>query len=250
MLQVEIIDEIHVLTLDHGKANTLDIQLCEQLTRHLNKLAHSAKALVITGTGNCFSAGVDLLQIRDGGVPYIDHFLTSLRETFMAAFNFPKPMVAAINGHAVAGGCILACAADFRIMTNSVGRIGVAELSVGVPFPAAALEILRFAGRGQYLQQMIYTGRLVAGKEALDMGLIDSLEDQESLLDSACETARSLAAIEPLSFALTKQRLRASVLDALATPGTKEYERRIDEAWQSAEIRKAIADYVAATLDR
>ena len=250
MIKVEIIDQVHILTLEHGKANTLDIQLCEQLTEQLDELARSATAVVLTGTGNCFSAGVDLIQIRDGGTQYIDRFLSSLRTTFMAAFNFPKPLVAAINGHAVAGGCILACAADFRIMTNSAGRIGVAELTVGVPFPAAGLEILRFAGHGQYLQQMIYTGRLVAGNEALEMGLIDSLEDQERLLDSACVTARSLAAIPAISFALTKQRLRANVLDTLNTPGTANYERQVDQAWQSAEIRKAIADYLAATLNR
>jgi enoyl-CoA hydratase len=250
MLKLEIVEDIHVLTLDHGKANTLDIALCQSLIEQLESISDSARAVVITGTGRCFSAGVDLLQIRDGGSSYIREFLNSLRSVFMTVFNFPKPVVAAVNGHAVAGGCILACAADHRIMTNGPGRIGVAELTVGVPFPAAGLEIVRFALHGQSLQQMIYSGRLVSSTEALDIGLVDSLESPDQLLKSASESARALATIPAVSFALTKKRLRANVNSSLSTAANATYEQEVDEAWQSAELAQVIAKYVDSTLGR
>ncbi|WP_163451993.1 enoyl-CoA hydratase/isomerase family protein, partial [Escherichia coli] len=86
--------------------------------------------------GKIFSAGVDLLQISDGGLSYVQKFLPALHRMFDTEFDFPKPVVAAVNGHAIAGGCVLASCADKRIAARDVGRIGVTEVLVGVPFPA------------------------------------------------------------------------------------------------------------------
>ena len=99
--------------------------------------------IVLTGAGACFSAGVDLRAILDGGATYTDRFLAAVSAAFLAVFDHPAPVVAAINGHAIAGGCVLAMAADVRLM--STGLIGLSEVAVGVPFPVAALEICRYA---------------------------------------------------------------------------------------------------------
>jgi enoyl-CoA hydratase len=99
---------IAVLTLKHGKVNTLDSEFCEALAEQLTELRHSdAKAVVITGQGRMFSAGVDLKRLGDGGADYVRAFLPSLHRLYDAAFFHPKPLVAAINGHAIAGGCVL-----------------------------------------------------------------------------------------------------------------------------------------------
>ena len=146
MIEIKHDDGIAVLTLTHGKANALDIEFCETLAGRFIELRGSdAKAVVVTGQGKIFSAGVDLIRLSEGGADYIRRFLPALHKLYDAVFYHPKPVVAAINGHAVAGGCVLACCADRRIMARESGRIGVTELLVGVPFPALAFEIVRFA---------------------------------------------------------------------------------------------------------
>jgi enoyl-CoA hydratase len=141
MIKSEIVDGIAVLTLAHGKANALDIEFCDALARHFAELRRSdLRAVVLTGQGKIFSAGVDLKRLSAGGADYIRRFLPALHRLYEAVFFHPKPVVAAINGHAIAGGCVLACCADRRIMARESGRMGVTEILVGVPFAALAFE--------------------------------------------------------------------------------------------------------------
>ena len=99
-------------------------------------------------------------------------------------------MVAAVNGHAVAGGCILVAACDHRVMNSGHGRIGVTELLVGVPFPVTALEILRFAVGTRRLRELTYFGRTYPAHEALSLGLIDEAEAEASVLPTAITSSR------------------------------------------------------------
>src|SRR6185503_562333 len=115
---------VAVVTMVHGKANALDIEFCEAIATQFDKLRDaSARAVVLTGQGRMFSAGVDLLRLSDGGAPYVRRFLPALHRLFEAVFFFPKPVVAAVNGHAIAGGCVLECCADKRIAARGNSRI-------------------------------------------------------------------------------------------------------------------------------
>ena len=102
-----------------------------------------ARAVVLTGAGRAFSAGVDLRSVVSGGAEYPRRLLPALTDMFRTAFTLPVPLVAAVNGHAIAGGCVLAACADVVIMSE--GRIGLPEVRVGVPFPRAAIEVVRHA---------------------------------------------------------------------------------------------------------
>src|SRR4029450_2026961 len=136
--------EITLLHMAHGKANALDVEFCEALTAQLTALKNSrTRAVVLIGAGHIFSAGVDLLRLLDEDATYLQTFLPALITMFETVFFHPQPGGGAVYGHAIAGGCILACAADHRVMSRSPGRIGVPELLVGVPFPTVDLEILR-----------------------------------------------------------------------------------------------------------
>src|SRR5579872_1791909 len=138
MIETSSEDGIAIVTLRHGKANALDIALCDELAARFAELrATDARAVIVTGQGKIFSAGVDLRQVSAGGADYIRKFLPQLHRLYDAIFFHPRPVVAAINGHAIAGGCVLACCADRRILARG-GRIGMTELLVGVPFPALA----------------------------------------------------------------------------------------------------------------
>jgi enoyl-CoA hydratase len=145
MIDVKTEDEIATVTMRHGKASALDITLCEALADCFDKLCTSgARAVVLTGQGHIFSAGVDLLQVSTGGANYIRRFLPMLHRMYEAVFFHPKPLVAAVNGHAIAGGCVLARCAR-RIMARGSGHVrsGVAvPASHAAPAPQARMRRL------------------------------------------------------------------------------------------------------------
>jgi enoyl-CoA hydratase len=168
--------EVAVVHMHHGKANALDVEFCEALVTQIEELCHaSSQALVLIGQGTIFSAGVDLRRVLDGGPAYLRIFLPALRQACERLFFCPKPVVAAINGHAIAGGCVLACATDYRVMSQQSGRIGVPELLVGVPFPTIALEIMRFAVAPQHVQTLLYGGAMFPPESAVERGLVDAM---------------------------------------------------------------------------
>src|ERR1700722_11641852 len=181
MLETEDRSGVTVLRLRHGKVNALDTELLRAITAAMGDL-DPASAVVITGAGSAFSAGVDLKRIVAGGPPSVREFLPALTEMFLAVFDHPGPVVAAVNGPAIAGGCVLAAACDVRLMAG--GRIGLAELSVGVPFPTVALEIMRHA-IGPAAGNLVLTARLLDAAQAQSIGLIHDVEAPETVLGSA-----------------------------------------------------------------
>jgi enoyl-CoA hydratase len=250
MIAVTERDGIAIVTLAHGRANALDTEFCAALTKAFVKLKSAkTRAVVLTGQDRMFSAGVNLIRARDGGPRYIRKFLPVLNKMFDTVFYFPKPVVAAINGHAIAGGCVLACCADTRIMARDAGRMGITELLVGLPFPALAFEVMRFVAMPPDLPALLYTGETFAPPDAMDRGLIDEIVEPSALLDRAVEAAQKLAGLSPQAFELTKQQLRLDVADRM-----KKHGRRIDAAatkiWASPKATETIRDYVAKTLGK
>ncbi|NUU23878.1 MAG: enoyl-CoA hydratase/isomerase family protein, partial [Streptomycetaceae bacterium] len=201
-----------VVRLAHGKVNALDVELCreiERTARELDAPDGPARAVVLTGSGRAFSAGVDLKRIVDGGGAYVAAFLPALTGAFRSLFDLGKPVVAAVNGHAIAGGCVLAAACDHRVMASGPGTIGVPELRVGVPFPASALEIMRFALGPVGAHRAILDGANHGPEAALALGLVDELTSPDALLDHALAAADRLSANIPAdTFRYTKAQLR------------------------------------------
>jgi enoyl-CoA hydratase len=250
MIEIGERDGIAIVTLAHGKANAMDTEFCAAVTGAFVKLRGSpARAVVLTGEGGIFSAGVNLIRARDGGARYIRKFLPVLNRMFDTVFYFPKPVVAAINGHAIAGGCVLACCADGRLMARGAGRMGITELLVGLPFPALAFEVMRFVAAPPDLPALLYTGATFPPPDAIDRGLIDEIVEPAALLDRAVEAAQRLAALSPQAFAVTKRQLRLDVTDRM-----KKHGRRIDteatKIWASPQATATIRDYVARTLGK
>ena len=214
-------DGIVTLRLAHGKVSAMDLDLCEELRRQLDA-SRDARAVILTGTGSSFSAGVDLFRLMDGGAEYMERFWPALGGVLETLFVFPRPVVAA---------------SDYRLMSG--GKIGVPELLVGVPFPLIALDILTFAA-GRDAQQLAYSGATLAPEEARAKGLIDEVVDADRLLARAQEVAERLAAVPADSFRITKLTLRRR-------------ENRDAEAlrvWSRPEIQAHIREYLSRTVGR
>jgi enoyl-CoA hydratase len=237
-------DGVVLLRLADGKANTMSLEFCEALTARFAALS-SARAVVLTGTGHIFSAGVDLKRLVEGGAAYVRKFLPALSTMLTTVFSHPAPVVAAINGHAIAGGCILACAADRRLMAHDGGRIGVTELLVGVPFPPVAMEIMRCAIAPQFFADAISSGATYMPLEAAGRGLVHDVVDPQTLLDRAVEAANVLAALPPEVYALSKRQTRQPALERMKN---LDLDTAIEQIWTAPETLARIRDYVGRTL--
>ena len=250
MIELTHRGDVALVKLVHGKANALDLEFCEALAAQFEALRDTAaRALVLTGQGRMFCAGVDLLRLSAGGVPYVRRFLPALHRLYDTLFFFSKPVVAAVNGHAIAGGCVLECCADRRIAARDGGRIGVTELLVGVPFPALAFEIMRFAVAPRYFADTILSGATFAPEAAHERGLVDELAEPAALTDRAVAAAETLAALSPAAFAQSKQQIRQSVADALARHGGR-IDAAAEEIWTAPATLDRVRDYVARTLKK
>jgi enoyl-CoA hydratase len=243
MLTVDETDDVAVLRLEHGRVNALDTELLKALTA---AVTGSDRALVLTGSGSAFSAGVDLRRILDGGPAYTAGFLFELTRMFRAVFDHPRPTVAAVNGHAIAGGCVLALACDARLMSG--GRIGLSELAVGVPFPVTALEIVRHA-LGPGADRAVLRAETVGPDRALVLGLVDELTAPDELLPQAVALAGDLAARSPEAYRMAKQRLHRPAVETIASASSEE-DAAVFAGWTSDETRRRIEAMLSALSDR
>jgi enoyl-CoA hydratase len=240
---------VTVLRLDHGAVSAMDIELLETIRAELAKCAADDVAVVLTGTGRVFSAGVDLRRILDGGPEYVRRYVPVLSGAFEDALRYPRPMVAAVNGHAIAGGCVIAACADHRFMADGRGRIGAPELLVGVPFPSIALAAIRYATGDVGVADLVYSGVTLLPEEAQRRGLVDEVLPEAELLDRAIAKAEQLASIPPATFVHTKRSLRDRYWTEVEETG-RHRDAEMLEGWKSPEIWAAISAYVENTIGK
>ncbi len=250
MIEIEERGNIALLYMAHGKVNLMDIELCDAITQHFEMLEHSScQAVILTGKGKAFSAGVDLSRALDEGTSYMDVFFPAMLRMFEKVFFFPKPVLAAINGHAIAGGCVLACGTDYRIMADGGGKIGIPELLVGVPFPTIALEIMRFNALPQHFHGLVYGGSTHAVHDAANLGLVNEIVEPSDLIDYAVKTAEKMATIPVPTFQITKKQMRLPIMERVQA-AQSEISPVVQQLWSSPEILDAIRNYMAQALQK
>jgi enoyl-CoA hydratase len=216
---------VTIVRIDRPPVNAIDPELAADGIALLEELSSVRDgAVVITGTGGSFCAGLDLKV-----APTLDH---DEQKSMRAAVNgllggwalFPRPLVTAVNGHAIAGGLILALCGDYRVV-GPAGSFGLTEVNVGVPYPPAAMAIVRCELSPAAARRLALGGRLVDSRRACDEGLFDERVDEDALLDRAVEAARRLVPLAGPAYLATKRALRADVARAIE-PGALG-----DDAW-------------------
>jgi enoyl-CoA hydratase len=241
---------VAVLRMAHGPVNAMDLELCRALAERFRGLAADpARAVVVTGMDRAFSAGVDLKRCTAEGGPYVEHFLPALADAFRAAFELPKPLVSAVNGHAIAGGCVLAACADVVLMADGAGRIGVPEIRVGVPFPRIALEVLGVAVGERGARELVVGAQTYPPERAEQLGLVHEVVPPAELGSRAAALAAGMARdIPPDTFATTKRQLRRAALERVDRyadedePVAELWKRHIADGW--------VARYLASVTGR
>ena len=157
-------------------------------------------------------------------------------------------MVGAINGHAIAGGCILVACCDVSVMVDDGAAIGVPELAVGVPFPPLPLEILRFAVGDPTASRLAIGCETLTPKQAQEAGLVHKLKKPEESMATAVKEAHRLGAMPSNAFALVKRQLRAPALQRAHEQ--QAHAKEIKQAWKSPQVKAALQVYVDKTLKK
>jgi enoyl-CoA hydratase/carnithine racemase len=204
--------------IERGKVNALNEEVVDELSECFRRLAADAavRSIVLTGTGRFFSFGFDipgfLGHSKEAFLGYLRKFAALYRELFA----HPGPVVAALNGHAVAGGCMLALACDVRLMAAGKGKIALNEITFGSSLFAGSVEMLRYCVGGRSAQQIACSGAMLLPEEALALGLVDRVVPEAELLAAAREVAGVHGAKDPAAFRSVKRLLRGPVLEEMA----------------------------------
>ena len=210
------LEGIEVLTIARPPANALDIETTEEMADAFEAFStddladDSAAAVVLTGEGKAFCAGLDLKAIPNYSQPELRRLLDAINRMATAVYGCPIPVIGAINGHAIAGGFVLAMCCDWKIVADAPMQVGLTEVRVGVPYPAAALEVVRSELHPQVARELVLFGKNMNAAEALAAGIFDESVAPDQLLVRAMEKAREAAALPRHSFKVIKHQLRAA----------------------------------------
>ncbi|HEY0639496.1 MAG TPA: enoyl-CoA hydratase/isomerase family protein [Pseudonocardiaceae bacterium] len=246
MIERESAGEVVVLRLAHGKVNALDLELLTAVTAELTELRESADEappLVLTGRGTSFSAGVDLRRIVTEPVEYVERYLHALSTAFTTLYGYPGPTVAAVNGHAIAGGYVLAAACDHRVAAAGGGRLGLTELRVGVPFPTAAIEIVRQALGERIAAALATDAELRDVPAAAAEGLVHQVVEPEQLVAVAVEQAATRARRGADAYRFTKRQLQRPAWERIERHGPGE-DAQVRAMWSHEDGLRRIRVYL------
>lgn len=229
---------IEVLRLSRGKGNAIDDGFLDELVRRLDALG-DADGVVLTGEGKFFSAGLALPVVSAFDRPAMKAFMRRFGAAMQRVFTFPRPVVAAINGHAVAGGCVLALQCDVRLAADGTQQIGLNEAAIGIGLPTLVLETLRLQVPPSSLVPIAVEGKLFGPRKALELGLVESVVPAAELEERAVARARELASIPRAAYAFVKAALRRPVVEVVERYTASDDERWLD-TWFSPEGRERV----------
>jgi enoyl-CoA hydratase len=233
--------DLDVLTLDHGKVHAIDDAFIEALTTALDAAERSpARAAVLTAAGKVFSAGLDLVWTAKRDRAGMERFVAGFEAMFEKVFFFPKPLVAAINGPAFAGGAILALSCDARVFRPGLA-FALNEVLLGIPFPPSVLEISRHRLPRTVWQEALVGGETFSSERCAELG-IGTVTDGDVVL-AAAEVARRLSRGAPAAARAVKADLIAPVRAEIERH--RHLRARFVEHWFSPEARALIEGRLA-----
>jgi enoyl-CoA hydratase len=228
-VRIDVKGPAAVVRLDKGRGNAIDEPLVRELTQAARDLGADPAVrgvLLISAHPKLFCPGLDLVTLIDLDRAAMERFMLLFADLLWALYGLPKPMVAGVNGHAVAGGCVLALTADHRVLRRGGAQIGLNEVRVGLPLPWSVSELLRASVPPHSLSQVALLGRNFADDDALRVGLADELADAAGFEDHCLLRLEEYVEKDAYALVSTKQALRHEVLERM-----KAHERERMGGW-------------------
>jgi enoyl-CoA hydratase len=215
---LEVVDECVVVRMNTNKVNVQNERFFADLHGAFDRIEREFGDLpiVLTGQGDVFSAGIDFQYsfeiFGSGNQDKIREWYRAYRETNLRIFRYPRPTVAAVNGHAIAGGLITALDCDFRVAARKPAKFGLNEVPIGIPMPAAYVEIIKYALGEQVGALATLCGKLYDVNEAEKLGFFHEVVEPDKLLSTAIRYARCITRDCNVAYAMSKKALQDRVL--------------------------------------
>jgi enoyl-CoA hydratase/carnithine racemase len=209
----------------------------ERMTRTLAALREAkGRPIFMTGEGNTFSAGLDLKEVVAHDAAGLEKYLGLLEVLVTELYEYPGPVVAYVNGHAIAGGCVMALTCDIRVMTAQEGaRIGLNEVVIGVQFPPRTFEMCRRRISGPAFERVVLEADLYDARTARDLGLVDFLGDEAD----ARARLEKLAASPRAAFTATKRAARGRL--EVSPEVQKRFVEEVVPTWAAPELKARLS---------
>jgi len=202
-------DGVTLVEMDDGKVNALSTDFLGTLGNKLEKATAQEQPVVLTGNGHAFSAGLDLEEVPTLDREGLRTLLENFKQGAEAILRAEMPVVAAIDGFAIAGGGIFALSCDYRV-AHPEADVGCTELEVGIPFPPTDLSLFEARLPAPTIRRTILDPNRTNGEEALELGWVDELA--EDPVEAAQAKADTIGGTNPEAFRFVKRRLNAPVL--------------------------------------
>jgi enoyl-CoA hydratase len=232
-------DAITVLRLNRPPANAFCLEFGREIEAALDSGAvRDAKGLVLTGTGHFFSGGLDLKIVPTYSSEEQRDFLAILNRVIGRLYACPIPVVAAVNGHAIAGAFILVLATDYRIGPTGTAQFGLTEARVGIPFPAVPMIILHAECAPQDVRYSTLFARTFGSDEAQRRGMLDELQRPEAVLERAVEIAGDMASMPADGYRRVKYQVRQAAIEKIEEVISTGADPML-EGWLSPEAQEA-----------
>jgi 3,2-trans-enoyl-CoA isomerase len=240
-VNVSIGDTSATVTMNRGKVNALNEDMVDELRGVFNDLKANpdARAVILTGNGKFFSFGFDVPELYDYSPEDFTRYLQKFTGLYTDIFVFPKPVIAAINGHAVAGGCMLATACDVRLMVGGKAKISLNEITFGSAVFAGSVEMLRYIVGSRNAEKILLGGKMLHADEAHSLKLVDHVVHESGLLTSAASKAGEMASFNPRAFAAIKALLRHPIAADMKSGEAQSIADFVD-IWYSPETRESL----------
>jgi enoyl-CoA hydratase/carnithine racemase len=235
--------EIAVVKMKRGKVNALNPEILHELHDAFDKLEKDKNTQVVlfTGHGKFFSFGLDVPELLTYSREKFTGFLADFTNLYTKMFVFPKPLIGVINGHAIAGGCMLALACDRRIMVMGNAKISLNEVTFGASVFAGSVEMLKSCVGHRNGERILYSGYMYDCEEALLMGLVDRMTTEEELDDTARDAARDFIKNDLKAFRAIKLLLRSPVAENMRSR-EEESIKEFVKVWYSDSTQKQLKE--------
>ena len=246
-LRIEDRGGVRVLSLSRGRANALTTPFCEEIHAAAKEAEEdpAVRGVVLTSaSAKIFCAGFDLAELAHAEAPAFSQFIRKFDTLFFDLYLLGKPLVAALTGHAVAGGALLAATADFRFAAEGPGTIGLPEVTLGVHVPRHCVEAMRATVGEQALTHWALLGETMPFAEARDLGAIDRIVPPAALVDEAVAFAGRLAGASSEVYAAIKRDLRGAAYDK-AQDVLPDGRKAFTDSWYSETGQKGMARALA-----